>query len=662
MPDLEDDEKKTNKRRKNIVEKERIAEKRLKNPELRDREREANKIKMAEKRLKNPELRDREREADKIKKAEKRLKNQELRDREREANKIKMAEKRLKNPELRDREREADKIKKAEKRLKNQELRDREKEANKIKMAEKRLKNQELRNREREADKIKKAEKRLKNQELRDREREANKIKMAEKRLKNEELRNREREANKIKMAEKRLKNQELRDRERETNKIKMAEKRLKNPELRDRERETNKIKMAEKRLKNPELRDREREDNKIKMAEKRKNKKILKNLEKFEEAKFMGPTEMCSCCGCLWFKTQVRSYNILNNIKLNKNDKDLVDFFNVGENCQFCNTCFQDISKGKVPRLALSHGLMFPEIPDCIQKLNDLEERMVSARIIFETILHLPKGGQYKMKGNVVNVPVDPNAMLPLLPRLDDDLHIIRVQLKRRIKDPDKLKIDDLYKTVRPHELRQALNFLVNQNAYKNAGVKLKKDWFIRFPNDFSKTSDAEDDQQNSFENEESDIVGCLDTLLDNDDQQIGVAYAPGEGKKPLNVLIDVNAASLAYPKLFAGNERPLVTKTMRFTVTDFAKSELRRYDRRCAENIPYLFFTFKRKQWYEATSASNIFKRKIKGQSEWSANDALDNIKVNQAIASDKAFKSISKLRTSPSYWEKNVMKQLQ
>ncbi|XP_054166272.1 uncharacterized protein LOC128963769 [Oppia nitens] len=488
------------------------------------------------------------------------------------------------------------------------------------------------------------------------RKKSADRQRIADKRLKDKESRDREKEADKQRKADKRLKDKESRDREKEADKQRKADKRLKDKESRDREKEADKQRKADKRLKDKESRDREKEAERHRKAEKRIKDKEFRDLEKkFEDAKLLGPTEICSCCGCLWFITQIRSFNIVNFTKLNDNEKAQIDFFNLKENCHFCNTCYQDILKSKIPRLSLSHGLMFPEIPECLNSLNDLEERMVSARIIFETILHLPKGGQYKMKGNVVNVPVDPNAMLPLLPRIDDELHIIRVQLKRRINDPPRLDNKDLYKTVRPHELKQALNFLIKQSAYINAGVKLKHDWYKRFPKEFSQINESEEDKlTNNIINDDDDIVGCLDTLLDSDDPQVGVAYAPGEGKKPLNILIDINAASLAFPKLFAGQERPLITKTMKFSVADYAKSELRRHDRRCAENIPYLFFTFKRKQWNEAISATNIFKRKIKGQAEWSVNDALDSTKVNKAIASDKAFKSMSKLRTSPSYWE--------
>jgi hypothetical protein len=48
-----------------------------------------------------------------------------------------------------------------------------------------------------------------------------------------------------------------------------------------------------------------------------------------------------------------------------------------------------------------------FPEKPKKLD-LYPLEERLISLRIPFIQIHQLPRGGQFSVKGNVVNLPVD--------------------------------------------------------------------------------------------------------------------------------------------------------------------------------------------------------------------------------------------------------------
>jgi hypothetical protein len=59
-----------------------------------------------------------------------------------------------------------------------------------------------------------------------------------------------------------------------------------------------------------------------------------------------------------------------------------------------------------------------FPEKPNELQ-LYPLEERLISLRIPFMQIRQLPRGGgQFSVKGNVVNVPVDVQPTINSLPR----------------------------------------------------------------------------------------------------------------------------------------------------------------------------------------------------------------------------------------------------
>jgi hypothetical protein len=61
-----------------------------------------------------------------------------------------------------------------------------------------------------------------------------------------------------------------------------------------------------------------------------------------------------------------------------------------------------------------------FPEKPKELD-LYPLEERLISLRIPFMQIRQLPRGGQFSIKGNVVNVPVDVQPTIDALPRTLD-------------------------------------------------------------------------------------------------------------------------------------------------------------------------------------------------------------------------------------------------
>ena len=83
---------------------------------------------------------------------------------------------------------------------------------------------------------------------------------------------------------------------------------------------------------------------------------------------------------------------------------------------------------------------MQFPEKPSFFD-LSELECRLIAPRLAFQKIFQAPRGGQLKITGNVVNVPVDVNSTVNMLPRyldvnmLPDETGTIKVQLKRRLQ-----------------------------------------------------------------------------------------------------------------------------------------------------------------------------------------------------------------------------------
>ena len=133
----------------------------------------------------------------------------------------------------------------------------------------------------------------------------------------------------------------------------------------------------------------------------------VISNLvHKFHIAVSKGPLYICTCCDQLWYRHSVNSAEKLrlsnpNMVKylLNKLSVDNIEWI--------CRTCEKYLKKNKMPPYAVKNGMLFPEKPE-IFDLNELEWRLVAPRIAFQKLMQAPRGKQFKINGNVVNVPAD--------------------------------------------------------------------------------------------------------------------------------------------------------------------------------------------------------------------------------------------------------------
>ena len=66
---------------------------------------------------------------------------------------------------------------------------------------------------------------------------------------------------------------------------------------------------------------------------------------------------------------------------------------------------------------------------------LNELECRLVAPILAFQKIMQAPRGKQFKITDNVVNVPADVTTTVNMLARLPQETGTIKVQLKRRLQ-----------------------------------------------------------------------------------------------------------------------------------------------------------------------------------------------------------------------------------
>ena len=159
--------------------------------------------------------------------------------------------------------------------------------------------------------------------------------------------------------------------------------------------------------------------------------KNINECIKQFHSSIAVGPLFVCTCCHQTWFRKGVC---MLKNINLPTNSRlYCTKFMSINDEEWICLTCMGAIRDGKVPKLSVANGMKWPDKPPELD-LHQLKERLISLRIPFMQIRELPRGGQYSLKGNVINVPVDIQPTVSCLPRPMDENFTIAVQLKKEI------------------------------------------------------------------------------------------------------------------------------------------------------------------------------------------------------------------------------------
>ena len=117
---------------------------------------------------------------------------------------------------------------------------------------------------------------------------------------------------------------------------------------------------------------------------------------------------------------------------------------------------------------------MKWPEKPKELQ-LFPLEERLISLRIPFMQIRELPRGRQYSVKGNVVNVPTELQPVVDALPRPLDENVVVAVKLKKKLSYSSCAFTEN----IRPLHVLVALHWLMKHSElYKNSNVDIDEQW----------------------------------------------------------------------------------------------------------------------------------------------------------------------------------------
>ncbi|XP_075728276.1 uncharacterized protein LOC142769176 [Rhipicephalus microplus] len=235
-----------------------------------------------------------------------------------------------------------------------------------------------------------------------------------------------------------------------------------------------------------------------------------------------------CKVCDRLLFDNNLtRIGNIQNNSKALS---VLCDTFGKGTGYAdyvVCATCKQSLIAGRVPSASVSYGYRYPPRPEHLPELNAVEERLIAPRLPFMSIRRLTHGnGQYGMKGQIVNVPIQVPTVVRCLPRNIPDDAAIDVHIKRKLVSKSTYK----HGLVKRSNIHAWLKHLENTPLYKHLNVYIDWSRLERFD---------DDDAVGTYDDDE---IEALPEIIDLDD--------------PMQAAIALNAVSrtLVYDDMGVG------------------------------------------------------------------------------------------------------------
>ena len=144
---------------------------------------------------------------------------------------------------------------------------------------------------------------------------------------------------------------------------------------------------------------------------------------------------------------------------------------------------------------LCQKFNICFSVKPD-VWKITRLEERLITPRIAIMQLHELPRGGQIRLSGNIVNVPANINTAVTHLSRTSDENSCIALKLKRKLSNKHHVE----FQSIRQNTVRQALSYsMKNSDLYKKEGITVDEDWVVtteEFKDDSPDDHQADEDE----------------------------------------------------------------------------------------------------------------------------------------------------------------------
>ena len=423
-------------------------------------------------------------------------------------------------------------------------------------------------------------------------------------------------------------------------------------------------------------------DDRKRKRQERQLLETIDCSINQFKQVIQEGPTYICSSCNRLLFRRCVYKYS-LEDFKTEYQslaEKCRTNKLSSDNNEYICTNCRNSLRRGELPAMSLANGLHLDEIPQQLLELTSLEVIFIARRIPFMKLLGLPRGKQKAIHGCVVNVPVEPEQSVAVLPRVPSPDTVIPVRLKRKIHYRGHV----LMQNIRPQKIRDALSLLkhgISNPLYDD--VVVNEDWerssraadpnlwetLTREPNN-KETEDTEVNDEGSDEDEENkeDAIpeedensklrglpfdSCIQPKAVTVDSNLMLNVAPGEGKKPEPFEKDQNSEEISFPHLFpSGKFGYSMQRQTKISMKKYFQTRILNSDGRFSKSIEYIFYAQYRTEAKEIADSLSVALRKGK-QTDVTAGD-LKN-RVESLIRNDLGIHFLQNIRGSPAFFNK-------
>ena len=167
----------------------------------------------------------------------------------------------------------------------------------------------------------------------------------------------------------------------------------------------------------------------------------------------------------------------------------------------------------------------------------------------------------------------------------------------------------------------------------------------------DSSSGTDSEEDD----ELVNNPLLQVNDTVLINKNIIEELKIAPAEKNSPISLHKDKHGEELTFLKIHGGQAKKTIEKRTELSFTEAAecKSYFRRYDRRCAENIQFIFYKLKKLLAEKLNSAISIAIKKHSLSIPLTARQAIDDATYEAYLKSEEAKRFLRTVRSTPEYW---------
>ena len=361
-------------------------------------------------------------------------------------------------------------------------------------------------------------------------------------------------------------------------------------------------------------------------------------------------PTEVCISCKHILFPTETICCNF---------DNELVERINIDEDSTLCRKCYNQLRDKQIPKVSyVQNKLDAGQVPIELQKLFVVEKRLISLIPVFLTLIVLP-GGQFAQHGIAVNIPINMNEQLSMLPASSCRNSSVLISFARPNKEPVILPVR------LPILLRALVWLKENNHLYTDIDISDMQTMAAASEIGVEETSGLTDTIEEEFSLTVKNSSASAD--LRSESNETSVCSIPLATQKPVNIKDHPFGEEKAFPWLFpTGNNGLGTNRNVPLTNLSYFHSRLYHKDPRWRCDIPYVVSSLNLHEWSLLTSHISCYMRTQKPLSGESRNfvpvnaEDLNNVRTDPALMQN-SYMFTKQIRGTAAYWKSALLRLL-